>query len=196
MEDGGRGIGPVAKFRHLLARLHERAQAGDIDFGGGPVGVQDAKPSFFFQRLDDQKRVIFVGKLLDLVAQGVVADVLDVIAFLGGVVALLGALFERPGKAGGEAGGADQARGVLEERVILEDADKLSSRSATPLKGSCSRPFEPSFSESAMALMVKSRRRRSSVIVAGVITGGLPVLRCCSLRDMLISARTFPGRFR
>ncbi len=52
----------------------------------------------------------------------------------------------------------------------------LVSRSATPLKGSSNSPREPSFKDSAIALMVKSRRRRSSWMVAGSDDGRLASL--------------------
>ena len=43
--------------------------------------------------------------------------------------------------------------------------------SATPFSGSISNPYDPSFSDSAIAFAVKSRRRKSSRIVAGFTTG-------------------------
>ena len=70
----------------------------------------------------------------------------------------------------------------------------FASMSAAPLKGSISSPREPGFSDNAIALMVKSRRRKSSIIVAGVTMGGFPVFSYRSVRAMLTSARTFPGR--
>ena len=61
--------------------------------------VQNLQPAFFFQHLDDVQRIVFVGQLLDLVADGFVADVLDVIVFFGRLVTGLGAFLERPVKA-------------------------------------------------------------------------------------------------
>jgi len=74
------------------------------------------------------ERVVLVSELFDLVAQGALANVLDVVAFLGSVEALLRALFERPSETGSEAGGADEARRIFKEGVILKNSNELGLR--------------------------------------------------------------------
>ena len=60
----------------------------------------------------------------DFVADRAAQNVIDVLAFFGGIVAGLGALFERPVEAGGEARGADQARRIFEERIVVQNANE------------------------------------------------------------------------
>src|ERR1700731_2544162 len=57
----------------------------------------------------------------DLVPNRRAQDVVDVLAFTGRVVASLGAFLKRPV----EAGGANHARGIFEERIVMQNADNL-----------------------------------------------------------------------
>ncbi len=71
------------------------------------------------------QRIVFVGQLLNFVADGFVGDVLDVVVFLGGLEAGLGAFLQRPVKARREAAGPDQPRGIFDKRVVMQDAEQL-----------------------------------------------------------------------
>src|SRR5215472_13647530 len=51
--------------------------------------------------------------------------VIDVLPLLGRVVAGLRAFLERPMKAGGEAGSPNEPRRILEERVVVQNANEL-----------------------------------------------------------------------
>jgi hypothetical protein len=68
--------------------------------------------------------------------------------------------------------------------------------SARPFIGSRSRPREARLRESAMALQVKSRPRRSSWMVAGEICGFAPLRVYFYVRDMAICAVTPAGNSR
>ena len=87
--------------------------------------MQNFEEVFFLERADHIQRIIFVCELSDFVSDGAFRDVFDVIIFLGGVEALLGVLFQRPVEAGGEAGGANHARRIFDEGVIVQNAQNF-----------------------------------------------------------------------
>ena len=80
-----------------------------------PVIVQHFEPAFLLEHLDDVQGIVFVSQCGDLVPDGRLQDVIDVLAFFGGVVTRLRALFERPVKTGGKARRANQARRIFQE---------------------------------------------------------------------------------
>ena len=63
------------------------------------------------RRLEDAQGVFLVEDLFELVAALEGPHGLDIVLGLAGLVALLGALFQSPAEAGGEAGGANHAEG-------------------------------------------------------------------------------------
>ncbi len=67
--------------------------------------------------------------------------------------------------------------------------NSLRSRSESPFVGSMSRPREARFKERPMALMVKSRPRRSSWMIAGFTEGGTPGFPNFSVRAIATSHR-------
>ena len=83
--------------------------------------------------------------------------------------------FDVEAEAGLVAGGAEDARGVVLEAAFVEDADEarvqVVAAAVRVEKGA--RSWGRS-GDIAIALMVKSRRRRSSLIVAGVTCGRAP----------------------
>src|SRR5512146_2114600 len=87
--------------------------------------MQDLEPAVFLEHTNDVERIVFVSELLRFIAELVLVDVLDVIAFPCGVVAGLCSFLELPMEARGKAGGPDQARGLFEEGVVVENADEL-----------------------------------------------------------------------
>src|ERR1039458_226207 len=120
-----RGIDGVAQVHNLLPGLHQLAQAVRIDFGRSPVRVQDFQELFFLERAHHTQRIVFVRQLPDLVSDRAFRDVLDVLIFSSGVVALLGALLQRPVETSGKAGSPDQTRGILDERIVVQDPQHL-----------------------------------------------------------------------
>ena len=80
------------------------------------------EPAFLFQGLQYVDRLFLVRKLLHLMTQRAIRDVLDVIVFFGRVIARLGALFQRPVKTRGQTRGPDQAGRIFIESVIMQHA--------------------------------------------------------------------------
>ena len=96
-----------------------------IYLGAAPARMQYFEPSLFFQRMKDVQRVILVCHLLDFAPDCFIGDVLDVVILPGRIKTRLGALFERPVEAGCKAGGADQAGGIFNECVVVQNANQL-----------------------------------------------------------------------
>jgi len=107
MHDRRRGIDGIAQIDDLLPGLHQLGEAVGIDFGNGPVRMQNFQELFFLERAHYGQRIVFVRQLRDFVPDGALRDVLDVFIFPGRVEALLGAFLQRPVEAGGKAGGAN-----------------------------------------------------------------------------------------
>ena len=125
IHDGRRRVRSISQLRHLLAGLQQLAQLRRIHLGAGPVRIQNLEPAFLLQHAHNVQRIVFVGQLLNFVAHGFVGDVLDVIVFLGGLKAGLGAFLERPVKARRKAAGPDQPRGIFDKSVVMQDAENL-----------------------------------------------------------------------
>ena len=110
------------------------------------------------------------------------AHVLDVVILFGRLEAGLGALPEWPVKARERSEWPDQPRRLLDNKsVVMQDADDLGFDIGGTVEGIHDNALrEPGFSANAIALTVKSRRRRSSMRVAGEnhrgLTGFLVVL--------------------
>jgi hypothetical protein len=58
--------------------------------------MQNFEPAFFLEHLDDVQRVVLVRQRGDLMPDRAAQNVVDVLAFFGGVVARLRALFDLP----------------------------------------------------------------------------------------------------
>ena len=80
------------------------------------------------------QRVFFIGQLLDFVTGCPGGDVLDIVVFLRRLESLLRSLLQWPMEASGEAAGADQARGILYECVVVQDAKKLGFDISRPIE--------------------------------------------------------------
>src|SRR5271166_509127 len=87
--------------------------------------MKNLQPAFAFQGTRDVNRVVLMRELLQLVTDGALVYILDVVVLFGGVVAGLGALFEVPMEARGETRGANQPDRLLKKRVVVENAKDL-----------------------------------------------------------------------
>ena len=87
--------------------------------------AQHFQPAFFFKYANDVQRIVFVGQLLELVTNGAVADVLDVIVLFCGIVAGLGTFLEWPVKTARKSGGTNQTRRIFYKCVIVQNAQQL-----------------------------------------------------------------------
>src|SRR5450755_813059 len=125
IHDRRRWIGSVSQLIHLLASLEQLAELRRVHLSAGPMRIQYLEPAFLLQHAHNVQWIFFVGQLLDFVPDGLVGDVLDVIIFLGGVQAGLGAFLQRPVKARREASGPDQPGGIFDKSVVMQNAEKL-----------------------------------------------------------------------
>src|SRR5580704_2901702 len=87
--------------------------------------MQNLQPIFSFEGAYYIQRIVFVGQLCDFMADGAACDVIDVFTLFRSVISLLSAFFERPVKAGSEAGGTNQARRIFDERIVMQNSQQL-----------------------------------------------------------------------
>jgi hypothetical protein len=162
LEVGGGGSGLTPSMRRRMKILFSSSRPLVSALAGGPGGIEVLHPAFGFEGAEGAEGVFLVGDLLELVAAGVGGNLLDEAFGFGVLIAGFGALIHLPAGAGGEADGADHAGGVFDKAVVAGEAEVASLDVGETVEGSRSRPQEPSLREMAMALAVKSRRRRSS----------------------------------
>ena len=89
------------------------------------MGVQNFEPAFFFEHANNVQRVILVRQLLELVTDGLVSDVLDVVVLFRGIVPGLSAFLERPMKPSGKSRSANQPGWIFDESIIVQNAQQL-----------------------------------------------------------------------
>jgi len=94
-----RWIHGIAQVHHLLPRLHQLREAVRIHFGRRPMRMQHLQPLFLLQRPHHIQRIVFMRQLRNLMPHSAARDVLNVVVFFSGVIALLRALLQRPVKA-------------------------------------------------------------------------------------------------
>src|SRR5581483_3743168 len=125
IQDRSSRIRSIAEFIHELTGLHQLGQAVYVNFGAGPMRTENLEPSFFFEQAYYVQGIVFVCELFELVSDSPIGDVFDVVIFFGRVIAGLGSLFHWPVESRRKATCSNQARGVFEEGVIMQDADEL-----------------------------------------------------------------------
>ena len=75
-----RRVQRVAQVQHLLLGLEQLRERRGIHLARRPVRVEHLQPAFLLVQAKQVQGVVLVGDLLDLVADGAVGDVVDVIA--------------------------------------------------------------------------------------------------------------------
>ena len=114
-----------ADIRQLLAGLLQCCESGSIDLRRGPGWEQNLHPAFLFEGLHHSNGVVFVCDLLNLVADCLAGNVLEIVAFFRCVETGLRAFFQCPMEARHQAQRAQHARGFIEKGVILKNAQVL-----------------------------------------------------------------------
>ena len=89
------------------------------------MGMQNFQPAFFFEVLNDLQRVVLVRQRGNLMPDSAAQNVVDVLTFLGGIIAGLRALLDLPMEPGRKTRGADQPRGIFQKRIVVQDANQL-----------------------------------------------------------------------
>src|ERR1700719_4665326 len=97
--------------------------------------MQHLEPIFFLQCSDYMERIVFVSELSNFVPDRALGDVLDIVVFFGRVKALLGAFFKGPVKACSKAGGANEARWIFDEGVVVQYTKKFGLDVSYPVEG-------------------------------------------------------------
>ena len=105
--------------------------------------MQRLQPSLFLQRPHYRQGLVFIRQLLDLTPRSALVHMFDVLILHGGVIPRLRALVHRPVKTHHKAAGPDHPRRILQEGVVVQDAQQLGLQVGHPVGGVEQKPARP-----------------------------------------------------